>query len=62
MNCNECKHHYIGNGCYCWSGNKSLGYCNNGKPTKERKTYNVKKNKLKTFENDIGARNGKKDY
>lgn len=45
MDCTKCKYHYIGKGYFCWSGNKSLGYCRNGKPTKNRRTYRVKTKK-----------------
>ena len=55
MDCTKCKYHYIGKGCFCWSGNKSLGYCNNGKPTKNRKVYKAKKysNKKSIQRNDL---------
>lgn len=38
--CSKCDKHYVGNGWYCWSGNKyTIPHCNNGVPDKDRILY-----------------------
>lgn len=49
MYCKNCAYHYIGKGWYCWSGNKDLGYCNNGKPTEDRICYKSKSRQIGSF-------------
>ena len=41
--CNRCENHYIGKGWWCWSGNKSLGFCRyNAEPHPLAKIYRHK--------------------
>ena len=38
--CTKCDNHYVRGGWYCWSGNKSLGFCRpNTTPHPKAKHY-----------------------
>lgn len=52
--CGECKNHYKRGGWHCWSGNKSLGLCNqNGTPNPLAKfwNYRFKRGKVVLYKN-----------
>lgn len=47
--CSECKNHYIKGGWHCWSGNKSLGFCNqNGTPHPKAKHWRYSCNRVRS--------------
>ena len=50
--CTKCDNHYVRGGWYCWSGNKSLGFCRpNTNPHPKAKHYKIGFGKAVAFQN-----------